>query len=197
MREYSNISKPIDVICETADTLRLSDMTELQGELKTRTESDFDVIFASIQRRGIAFPFFVWNDNGVNYVLDGHGRYGALVRASQVGYVIPPLPVVYIKADDINQAKHLLLRLNSRYGTMTLDGLLSFADGHEIDFSEINIPELPELSCEIDSLLSNMEADNEEALANIDTPTFHLYCPECGERHYVTDEELREHVDED
>jgi len=81
----------IRVTCESPDFLGLDEMTEFQGGLKNRSERDYEMIAGSIMRHGIAFPFFVWQDNGVNYVLDGHGRLGALIRERERGEQIPPL----------------------------------------------------------------------------------------------------------
>lgn len=66
------------VRCSSGDTLELSQITPFQGELKYRNQQDVDRIKKSIMKYGFSFPFFVWEHNGFNYVLDGHGRRIAL-----------------------------------------------------------------------------------------------------------------------
>ncbi len=62
------------ITCDTRDTMPLSALTEFQGGLKKRTDADIAKIEKSIRKYGFATPFFVWRHDGVNHVLDGHGR---------------------------------------------------------------------------------------------------------------------------
>ena len=133
--------KTIAIKCETKDRLNIAEMTELQGTLKKRTDIDFDKIKLSIIKYGFSFPFFVWNDGKKNYILDGHGRFATLCKMQKDGYDIPDLPVVYVDCKDKNEAKQKLLRLNSQYGHMTKESVLDFAEGLDINFGEIALPE--------------------------------------------------------
>ena len=183
----------IKIACEVTETLQISEMLEFQGELKTRTDEDYEKILSSIYVHGIAFPFFVWRDGAHNYILDGHGRYEALCRASESGVEIPSLPVVYINANDEKQAKNLLLRLNSRYGRITLGGVRGFIDGADIDLSTVSLPDLPSLADQLNEIVKELPSVHEDE--DDEKPAFNLYCPECGEKHHVTDDELREVID--
>jgi len=127
--------------CETKDRLPLKDLTEFQGNLKHRTESDYKKIITSIEKYGFSFPFFVWRHDGTNHVLDGHGRLGALQRMRATGAQIPDLPVVYVDCPDEEAAKNLLLRLNSQYGTMTTESVLDFMAGIDFDPAELALPD--------------------------------------------------------
>ncbi len=127
----------IEIKCETKDKLNLAEMTEFQGGLKSRTDVDYDKIKLSIIKYGFSFPFFVWKNEGKNYILDGHGRFSTLCKMQKDGYVIPDLPVVYIQAKDRKEAKEKLLRLNSTYGKMTKESVLEFADDIDLNFEEI------------------------------------------------------------
>ena len=182
----------IQVTCEAEKTLLLSEMTEFQGGLKTRTESDFEKIQSSIRKYGIAFPFFVWENGEQNHVLDGHGRLGALERLEREGEEIPPLPVVYILADDEVHAKNLLLRLNSRYGEITVDGIREFLDGVKADLDDVRLPDLPDIGAVLNEAMASAGKSQQEY--EPPKPIFDLYCPECGEKQDVTDDELREIV---
>lgn len=133
--------KTIAIKCDNEKTLELADMTELQGGLKIRNESDYEKIKKSILTYGFSFPFFVWKSGKTNYLLDGHGRYGTLEKMREEGYIIPPLPVYYVKAKDKAEAKQKLLRLNSSYGKMTKESVLEFAEDIDLNFDEIALPD--------------------------------------------------------
>ncbi len=131
----------VAINCTTEDHLELDQLTEFQGGLKNRTDGDYAKIIVSIQKYGFSFPFFVWQHDGINHVLDGHGRLGALQKLKAQGEVIPPLPVVYVNCGNEENAKNLLLRLNSQYGTMTAESVMDFMQGLEFDPAELALPE--------------------------------------------------------
>lgn len=132
--------KILKIACECKDFLNLVELTEFQGGLKSRTDSDIDKIIKSIRKYGFSFPFFVWKHDGINHCLDGHGRLLALHKLDELGFIIPPLPVVYVDCKDEQSAKDLLLRLNSHYGTMTKESVLEFIGDFEIDVSDLELP---------------------------------------------------------
>ena len=131
----------ISIKCETKDTLELAELTELQGGLKERTDVDYDKIKLSIIKFGFSFPLFVWKSGKTNYLCDGHGRFATLCKMQKDGYIVPPLPVVYIQCKNKTEAKQKLLRLNSTYGKMTKESVLEFAEDLEINFDEISLPD--------------------------------------------------------
>lgn len=133
--------KTIAIKCDNEKTLDIDEMTELQGGLKIRNESDYEKIKKSILTYGFSFPFFAWKSGKTNYLLDGHGRYETLKKMQEEGYIIPPLPVYYVKAKDKAEAKQKLLRLNSQYGKMTKESVLEFAEDIDLDFDEIALPD--------------------------------------------------------
>jgi hypothetical protein len=180
--------RKIKITCEVKETLALDKMTELQGELKQRTAFDYEKIMSSIYKHGIAFPFFVWKEKNTHYILDGHGRTEALRKEQERGVKIPELPVVYVEAANKTTALNLLLRLNSRYGEITIEGVSKFLEDVEIEIGDIHIPELPDLAAQLDALLYDATDGGNNA------PEFVLYCPECGERYDVSDDELKEAV---
>src|SRR5574344_1847024 len=128
------------ITCETKDTLPLSALTEFQGGLKKRTADDTKKIEKSINDYGFATPFFVWKHDGINSVLDGHGRLSALKEMQQRGEEIPALPVVYIDCPNEAAAKNLLLRICSTYGEMTAQTVRDFIKELEIAFDDIRLP---------------------------------------------------------
>lgn len=137
MKSANNILR---ISCDCKDTLNLDDLTEFQGNLKERTEDDIDKIVRSIKMHGIAFPLFVWRHDGINHCLDGHGRMSALRKLDSLGFLVPPLPVVYVDCKDEQGARDLLLRLNSHYGKMTKESVLEFIGEFEIDTADFELP---------------------------------------------------------
>ena len=133
--------KTIQIKCETSERLEIAEMTELQGGLKERTDIDYDKIKLSICKFGFSFPFFIWKSGNKNYLIDGHGRFATLCKMQKDGYLIPPLPVVYIQCKNKAEAKQKLLRLNSQYGKMTKESVLEFAEDLELNFDELALPE--------------------------------------------------------
>ena len=136
----------IVINCTGSDTIELHQLTEFQGELKERSAGDIEKIIKSIRKHGFSFPFFVWahageNGNYINHVLDGHGRLEALKKLQSEGEEIPPLPCVYVSAENEAEAKEKLLKLNSQYGHMTAESVAQFLDGLQIDFDELQLPD--------------------------------------------------------
>jgi hypothetical protein len=128
------------ITCEVAEFLPLESIEEFQGEFKKRDRYDIKNIQKSLLKYGVAFPFFIWGHEGINYCLDGHGRRLALIELREQGILIPPLPVVYVFACDKKEAAKKLLYLNSRYGTMTEESVINFIGDLEVDLSELSIP---------------------------------------------------------
>lgn len=120
--------------------LDLDAMSDFQGNLKSRKKEDFEKIEKSIKKHGFSVPFFVWQHDGINSVLDGHGRLGTLKLMRARGETIPELPVVYIDCKDESEAKELLLKINSQYGEMTPQSVQEFLDGLELDFDDLSLP---------------------------------------------------------
>jgi len=132
----------IKVTCTTDHTLSLSELAEFQGGLKERTELDIARIQNSIIEYGIAFPFFVWKKGATNNIIDGHGRLEALSEWESEGYEIPPLPVVYIKAESVEKAKELLLHVNSVHGTINEQALRELIEECGASISELSFPDI-------------------------------------------------------
>ena len=174
----------MEVKCKTQDYLDLHELTEFQGGLKERDDKDYAKIQKSIEKYGFAFPFFVWKHDGINHVLDGHGRFGALNRMVAKGEQLPKLPVVYVDCADEEAAKNLLLRLNSQYGRMTAETIIEFMDGFQLDIDDLALP-----SGTIDL---HIEPEQEETVGDDEAPEVN----EDEEAHSVPGEmyELGDHI---
>lgn len=136
------MSEGVKIACRGADSLPLDAIEEFQGDLKKRGKVEIEQIITSIQKYGFSFPFFVWNGDGHNRCLDGHGRIQALAELRRRGVDLPLFPVAYIDAKDEAEAeaKQKLLRLNSQYGSMTVESVIEFMDGLEINCEELALP---------------------------------------------------------
>jgi hypothetical protein len=157
----------IRITCKVSDFLPLESIKKFQGSLKKRAKREIEQIITSILKFGFAFPFFVWQHEGHNWCLDGHGRMLAICEMTKAFYAlnedgklyakkeptppIPEFPVVFIEAKDEGEAKQLLLRCESRYGIIDRDGFREFIDGLEIEWGDLALPsgdifDFPDLS---------------------------------------------------
>jgi ParB family chromosome partitioning protein len=130
----------IRVTCHTSEHCELDKLEPLQGALKKRSKKDLDQIETSILKFGIAFPFFYSEIDGHWYILDGHGRKQALLRMRERGIVLPQMPIVKVDAKSIEEAKQLLLRCESRYGLIDIEGFRQFIEGLEIEWGDLALP---------------------------------------------------------
>lgn len=129
----------LKVTCSTKDAIELEDLKDFQGDLKSLSEPNYKRLKFSLVKYGFSFPFFVWNDKGTKYVLDGHQRLKVLAAMKDEGYKIPPLPVVFVDAKNRKEAKEKLLAATSRFGVIDHQGMYSYL----VD-AEISIEDLPQ-----------------------------------------------------
>jgi hypothetical protein len=104
-------------------------MTPFQGGLKKRTQADIDMLAESLLVDGLLMPFALWRYGDKLMILDGHGRFEAIVHiALQDSTVLSQeLPVILIKAETEDEARKALLQIVSTYGKVTKKGVLHFA----------------------------------------------------------------------
>lgn len=130
----------VKITCKGSSFIDIDNLVEFQGELKKRTKKDLELIKKSIEKYGFSFPFFVWKHEDENKVLDGHGRLLALKEMRKDGEEIPHLPIVEIFAESVEEAKNKLLRLNSQFGSLSNESVMTFASGMEIDLDDLALP---------------------------------------------------------
>jgi ParB-like nuclease domain len=176
--------KTIAIRCTAAVNLDLSGLTPLQGDLKELNEANFEKLKRSILKHGITFPFFVWQSEGENYILDGTQRDRVLKRMAVEGYEIPPLPCALIEAKNRKEAAEKILLISSQYGRVTDEGLYEFLSTNELDFGEMEpLLELPALDLDefkqgwmTEPDFSPTSAGDQGRLDKKNPVT----CPECG-----------------
>lgn len=118
----------LKIACDCRDTLLLGELVPFQGNLKKRTKKDIKGLCESIRLEGLLMPFAVWNDSGCYKLLDGHGRYAALLELarSDDSIISQRLPVIFIDAEDEETARKSLLQITSAYGRITKEGAQAF-----------------------------------------------------------------------
>jgi len=169
--------KTIEIKCKGNRYLPISELTELQGNLKELTKVNAEKLERSILKYGFSFPVFVWKNSKHNYIIDAHQRLLVLKQMIKDGFTLPDLPVCDIEAKDIKEAKEKLLMLNSQYGTITDEGLYEFIETAGIEFD--NIKDDLEFRINLDKFGDNFYNDLEEV--EIKEPEKeNIKCPECG-----------------
>src|SRR6267142_106376 len=169
----------VQIRCAAAVNIVLAKLTPLQGELKELSDVNFEKLKQSILKHGITFPFFIWQSEGKNYILDGTQRDRVLKRMSDEGYEIPLLPCALIQAKDRKEAAEKILLISSQYGKMTNNSLEDFLSENDLDLSELqNELELPSIDLEFfrDSDFQPSSADEQGRLDKKNP----VQCPECG-----------------
>ena len=164
---------PIQFKCSGDHYFTLDNLFEFQGELKKRTKKDIDKIKKSIKKHGFVAPFFYFVKDGKNFVLDGHGRLQACRELISDGIFFEgAFPCVEIKIDTEEEAKEILLKINSQYGKMTKESIIDFIgdidmDLTNFDFSGINFDEEKELDFNVKEsyqILIDCENESEQEL---------------------------------
>jgi hypothetical protein len=180
--------KAIIVKCKGAANLSIDSLTELQGDLKSLSDDNYEKLKRQIIDMGFSAPFFIWQNEEKNSILDGHQRLKTLKKMrDEEGYTVPKLPVVYVEADNEVQAKKKILGLVSQYGEITFEGLDKFIKEAEASVSELTanfrLPDLNIASFE-KYLKGPEEKDYSGKNKEIDTDTFGndlgMKCPRCS-----------------
>jgi hypothetical protein len=171
--------KPIAIRCTAAINLDIAELTPLQGGLKELSDANFEKLKRSILKHGITFPFFVWQSDGNNYILDGTQRDRVLTRMAEEGYQVPSLPCALIQAKDRREAAEKILLISSQYGKMTNHSLETFLADNDLGFLELQDElGLPAIDLEYfrDADFTPGSVDDQGRLDKKNPVT----CPECG-----------------
>ena len=131
------------------------------NQLKDNSNRDVKKLKNSIINNGFIAPFDCWkNDKGKNFIIDGTGRQLALLQLETEGVDIPELPVLFIDAKDLKEAKKFALQRSSTHGTITQTSLADFIS---TDFEIIELKELASEEFALETLeymISNLEGQD-------------------------------------
>ena len=130
------ILKKIEIKCTGTTFLELDQIIDFQGKLKHRSKKSLEDLKHKIVRLGFISSFIIWDKNGIYYTLDGHARIEALLSLMDDGYEIPPLPVIFVQAENEKDAREKLLSISSQFGEFELDELQSWLDDFEAEEAE-------------------------------------------------------------
>ena len=170
--------KKIKVTCDGTDYVDYKTLVPLQGDLKVISDDNLQKLKNSIVKYGFTAPAFIWKSGKKLYIVDSHSRVKALDSLFADGYVIPDIPIVYIKAKDKKEAKEKLLQITSTYGEFTQDGLADFILDAGLDISELEIRLTSgEMLLETPDFQPGEESDQGQ-LDELD-PKW-ITCPHCG-----------------
>lgn len=146
--------KVIKVEATGAAMLPMAALEPFQNDLKRLEREQYEKLRKNILELGFSFPFHVWASDGHNYLIDGHQRLTALkLMVENEGWQVPDLPVVYVNAKDMQEAKRKVLAAASQYGKLSDKGLYEFLQSSAIsleefaskfDFPEINLQKFGE-----------------------------------------------------
>ena len=179
--------KTISIACDTKDTIDWHVIKPLQGNYKKRTPEQVEKLCSLIIKRGIRFPSFISKIGKDYWAIDTHGRLLAYAELESRGYIIPPVPVVFIKAKNKSEAKQLLLECDSRYGTASQEGFEEFIDDLDVsafdDEADMNCfygnLELPDIFG-LDRQEINLDIEDSDFTTHEEMIKKVKTCPNCG-----------------
>lgn len=170
----------IKITCRSAIELDLKDLRPLQGGLKELSKASFEKLKRSIMKHGITFPFFVWQSDGTNWILDGTQRDRVLSKMVAEGYQCPSLPCALIEAKDRKEAAEKILLISSQYGRMSEESLDGFLSENDLSFLDLSDElELPAIDERYFKDPNEFGAGNEDDQGRLDQKS-PVVCPECG-----------------
>jgi DNA modification methylase len=160
--------KTIRIACDTKDKLPLDQLTPFQGKLKNLTKANYQKLKNEILTTGFAFPIYVWKfAKKANYILGGHQRVSCLLKMREEGYIIPDLPVVYIEAASIAEAKRRVLQDVSQYGDVDKKGLQEFMIESEISMDVLSASfQIPDKEMDMKAFRNEFFSDANDAQKN-------------------------------
>ncbi len=167
------MKKVIKIKCKGADLLPYDSLIQFHGDLKTLSKTNLKKLKTAIVKTGFRFPFYIWVNDEQNKIINGHQRDKALKSLKEDGYEIPLLPVVYIYADNEQDARTAILENSSQYGEWNKLELDLWLENIDAEIKET----LRFVDKEIESIDFNPVSKEEQGkLDELDKKK----CPECG-----------------
>lgn len=156
-QDYLKIKK-IKIACKGADLLEIESLKDFQGELKTLSEENYEKLKLDLCMLGFSEPVSVWKEGDEIHILNGHQRIKALKRMRNEGYEIDAIPVSYVFAENIKEAKKKVLALTSQFGEMSNGSLDVYIEQNKLDKAEIletfRFPEIQEALSSLEETIS-------------------------------------------
>lgn len=162
--------KIIRIACQGASSLPWQEIVPFQGELKDLHISEYEKFREMILELGFSEPISIWKHKEKFFILNGHQRLRVIqTMVEKEGYDCPPLPVNWVEADSLKQAKKKVLSLTSQYGRLTGDGLYEFTQEAGITKEEVGKFRFPEIKFEKwrDEFFDREEGDEEVSVESL------------------------------
>ena len=149
--------KTITIRKQNLEFIAYTDFVKMDfNTLKSNENRDVSKLKKSILKSQFTTPILAWQ----NYVADGTGRRQALAELAKEGYTIPDLPVVFFEAQNIKEAKKIVLMINSQHGEITQTSLADFTS-LDFDLEELQELALSELNLEpLNYMLKSLNFDD-------------------------------------
>jgi hypothetical protein len=138
----------IAIKCKGAGLLPVSDLVQFQGDLKILPNENYEKLKAEIIELGFSEPVSVWKDKkGKFNIINGHQRVKTVRRmVEEDGFQCKNLPVNYIEAESIKEARKKVLALTSQYGVMTEGGLFDYLTNGQLSVKDLTNFSFPEIN---------------------------------------------------
>lgn len=142
------------VDCQVKERVALSYLTPLQESLKSLTDENYKKLKDIILKRSFRYPIYVWSDDSENktYIVDGHQRYYTLERMKKEGYSIPKIPILFVNAKNISEARQSVLELAAQFGDVSEIGLRDFIKKAGINFASMKAFHFPALNLKFEAV---------------------------------------------
>lgn len=155
-----------------------SALVPFQGALKDLSAKNYRRLKKQLLDNSIIVPFFVWENEGVLYLLDGHQRD----RVFQGENWNMDVPIIRVEAADRVEAKKKLLAISSQYGKITQEGWDEFT----FDFEEgwalenVHFDALPFVFGDWDDGENIEDVEFKEYDESVADDVKMCVCPSCG-----------------
>lgn len=134
----------VSITCDSHIQIPISELEWFQGNLAEASKASIEKLKKSILRHGIFMAFAVWDDGNKKHIIDGHARLSVLRDELKYGGMIP---VDFVKARSIEDAKEKVLLARSQTNRTTEEGLFDFASDLDwqflpdmLDLPDVNLP---------------------------------------------------------
>lgn len=131
--------------CVPLDYRKIQPLQDMgDSSLKDLTDKSYNKLRASLRKHGFTFPGFVWRtprEDELNeydyFAIDMHQRLRVMTKEDMNDKGNYDIPVVFIPAKDVTEAKEKLLLATSQFGKITYDGIYKFVHQAHLPEAEI------------------------------------------------------------
>lgn len=138
----------IEVKCEGADLKSIHQLYDFQGDLKSLSAENYNKLKLQILEFGFCEPVTCWlnPEDGRTYLGNGHQRIRVLGQMATEGFHVPPIPISWCHAKDVQEFAKIVLSLTSNYGQLEAQGTYEYLEKHQIPVeyleTRLRLPEL-------------------------------------------------------